>query len=125
MTAILGEAIAVGAGVVAITGDAAVAGEATGDAAIVGLGLGRGVPDGRTLGDADAAGVALAATVEEAAGVALAATVEVAAGVALAATVEVVAGVGLAFATDGDGLEATGVGLAAGGAAVVATAGVA
>jgi len=113
-------------------------GEGTGDAAIEGLGLGLGVPDGRILGDVEAAGVALAATVADAAGVGLAfATVGdglEAAGVGLAALAVGAAvvpgvGVGLVLATDGEGLAATvglavaGVGLAVVAAGVVDPAG--
>lgn len=100
-TAALGEATTVGAGVVATAGVVA-----AGEAAIDGLGLVLGVPEGRTRGDAEAAGVALAVVV---------AAVAVAAGVGLAAVagVVVVAGVGLILATVAVGLGAAAVGLGA------------
>jgi hypothetical protein len=87
VAATLGEAATVAAGVAVIEGGA-VADEETD-----GLGFDRGVLDGRTLGEAEAAGVALAAAV---------------AGVGLAAAI---VGDGLVFAIEGLGLAAAGVGL--------------
>ena len=106
--AMLGDAIAGAAGVVAAGG------VATGDAATDGLGRGLMLADGRTLGVGETAGVALTT----AAGVGLSAL-----GVGEAGAAAV--GVGLVFAIDGEGWVAAGVGLAVAGVGlVVAAAGV-
>lgn len=116
VAATLGEAATVAAGVAVIDGGA------VGDEEMGALGLDRGVLEGRTLGEAEAAGVALAAAV---AGVGLAAAI-VGEGLVLAfeglglAT----AGVGLAVATAGVGEAVAGVRLAAGAAGVAGVAGV-